>query len=215
METEKQTTEGVIRVLLVDDHPIVREGLAAIIQRRPDMAVVAEAGNGVEAVAAYREHRPDVTLMDLRLPEMDGVSAIEKIHVEFPYARFLVVTTFDGDEDIYRALRAGARGYVLKGTPRDEMLTAIRAVHSGQRWLPPDVASKLGERIATQDLTPREREVLHLIASGKSNQEIGAVLFITEGTVKGHVNTLLAKLDARDRTQAVTTALRRGILHLG
>ncbi|MES2464763.1 MAG: response regulator transcription factor [Armatimonadota bacterium] len=215
VEPEQANPRDVIRILLVDDHPIVREGLAAIIERRPDMTVVAEAGNGRDAVTAFRMHCPDVTLMDLRLPEMDGVSAIEAIHVEFPYARFLVLTTFDGDEDIYRALRAGARGYVLKGTPRDELLAAVRAVHAGQRWLPPEVAAKLGERIATQDLTARERDVLRLIAAGKSNQEIGAALFITEGTVKGHVNTLLAKLDARDRTQAVTTALRRGILHLG
>lgn len=203
-----------IRVMLVDDHPVVREGLAAIIDRRHDMAVVAEAGNGNEAVAAFRMHRPDVTLMDLRLPETDGVTAIKTIQSEFPAARILVLTTFDGDEDIYRALRAGARGYVLKGTPRDELLVALRAVHAGQTWLPPEVAAKLGERVNAQDLTSRELDVLRLIAAGKSNQEIGTALFITEGTVKGHVNNLLAKLDARDRTQAVTIALRRGILHL-
>lgn len=203
-----------LRLLLVDDHPIVREGLAAMINRRPDMTVVAEADSGAEAIRQFRRHRPDVTLMDLRLPEGNGVAATEAIRAEFPAANILVLTTFDGDEDIYRALRAGAKGYLLKDTPRADLMEAIRAVGAGNSWVPHPIAAKLAEREALPDLSGREREVLHLIAKGKSNQEIGAALFITEGTVKTHVNSILAKLDARDRTQAVTSGIRRGILHL-
>jgi two-component system NarL family response regulator len=200
--------------MIVDDHPIVREGLVALIGRRPDMDVVAEASNGREAVACYRTHLPDVTLMDLRLPEMDGVTAIQMICSEFPGARFLVLTTYDGDEDIHRALRAGARGYLLKDAPRGHLMDAIRAVREGQAYLPGDVTAKLAERVTVQEVSAREREVLHLIAQGRSNHEIGAALFITEGTVKVHVNNILTKLGARDRTQAVTVAIRRGILRL-
>jgi two-component system NarL family response regulator len=210
--TEPRATA--IRVLIVDDHPIVREGLAALVNRRADMVVVAEAGDGREAVAQYLKHRPDVTLMDLRLPEVDGVTAIQAIRRENAAAAILVLTTFDGDEDIHRALRAGAKGYLLKDTPRAHLMDAIRAVRAGQTWIPQEVAAKLADRITAQDLSPREREVLTLIARGNSNQEIGVALSITEGTVKVHVNSLLTKLDARDRTQAVTTALKRGILHI-
>ena len=203
-----------IRIMLVDDHPIVREGLAAIIDRRPEMTVVAEAGSGLEAVQLYRTHLPDVTLMDLRLPEMDGVTAIATIRKEFNAARILVLTTYDGDEDIYRAMRAGAKGYLLKDLRRESLLEAIQTVHAGKVYLPGHVATKLSERLVSQDLTPREREVLQLIAKGMSNHEIGNALFISEGTVKGHVVNLLEKLEAHDRTQAVTNALKRGIIHI-
>lgn len=206
--------EGVIRILIADDHPVVREGLAALIERRADMTVAAEAGNGREAVDRFREHRPDVTLMDLRMPQLDGVEAIGVIRQEFPAARVIVLTTYDGDEDIYRGLRAGAMAYLLKDAPREELLEAIRAVDAGQKRIPPEVAVKLTERMSSPTLTARELEVLRLLAQGKSNGEIGAVLFITEGTVKAHVNNILNKLGANDRTQAVTMALRRGIVRL-
>jgi len=203
-----------IRLLIADDHPVVREGLAAMIERRADMTVVAEASSGQEALELYRLHQPDVVLMDLRMPQMDGVSAITAIRAEFPGARIIVLTTFDGDEDIYRGLRAGAKGYLLKDAGREALLEAIRGVHAGQTRIPADVASKLAERMSGPELTPREREVLELMVSGKSNQEIGSHLFIAEGTVKAHVNNILAKLDVNDRTQAVTTAIKRGIVHL-
>lgn len=203
-----------IRVLIVDDHPVVREGLAAMINRRPDMEVVAEAVNGREAVELCRRHRPDVTLMDLRMPVMGGVEATQAIRREFSEARIIVLTTYDGDQDIYRALQAGARAYLLKDAPREELLEAIRAVHAGQRHLPPLVAGRLADHLAGNDLTAREQEVLELIAAGKSNREIGADLSITESTVKVHVNNILGKLGVHDRTQAVTTALQRGIVHL-
>lgn len=203
-----------IRIVIADDHPVVREGLAAMIDRRPDMTVVGEAGNGQEAIDLFRALRPDITLMDLRMPERDGVDAITAIRDEYPTARIIVLTTFDGDEDIYRGLRAGAKGYLLKDAGRDSLLEAIRAVHAGQTRIPSDVAAKLAERMGAPELSPREREVLHRMVLGNSNAEIGAALSITEGTVKAHVNNILTKLDVNDRTQAVTTALRRGIVHL-
>lgn len=202
------------RVLIVDDHPVVREGLAAMIERRPDMTVVAQAGNGREAIRLYRQHQPDVTLMDLRLPEMDGVAAIQEIRKEYPAARVLVLTTYDGDDDIHRALQAGAMGYLLKDAPRERLMDTIRAVRAGQMSLPTEVGAKLALRLTAQSVTAREREVLQLIAQGKSNQEIGRHLSITEGTVKLHVNSIMAKLGASDRTHAVTIALKRGIFHL-
>ena len=202
-----------IRIMLVDDHPIVREGLAAILQRR-GMVIVAEAADGLEAVAQFRQNQPDVTLMDLRLPNMSGVEAIQAIRSAFHNAAILVLTTYDTDNDIYTAIRAGAKGYLLKDCPRDELLRAIAAVHAGRSYFPQDVAAKLTERMVAQDLTPREIEVLELVAQGKSNQQIGAALFISEGTVKGHVVNLLAKLEAQDRTHAVTNAIRRGIIHI-
>jgi two-component system NarL family response regulator len=207
--------EGAIRVLIADDHPVVREGVAAMIERRPDMTVVGEAATGREAVAAYRAARPDVVLMDLRMPDMTGVEAIGAIRGEFPGARIIVLTTYDGDEDIYRGLQAGARAYLLKDAPRDDLLDAIRAVHAGQSRIPPAVAARLAERVlAGPELTARELEVLQGIVAGRSNKEIGAALGISEGTVKAHVNSILSKLGVADRTQAVTTALQRGIVHL-
>jgi two-component system NarL family response regulator len=206
--------ENAIRILIVDDHPVVREGLAAIINRQPDMLVVAEANNGQQAIESFRQHALDVTLMDLRMPVVNGVEAITAIRKEFPDSRFIVLTTYDGDEDIFRALQAGAQGYLLKDMFREELLDAIRAVHAGRRRIPNAVATRLAERMSHTELTSRELEVLRLIAGGKSNKEIGAALDITEGTVKGHVNNILSKLNVSDRTQAVTTALQRGIVHL-
>ncbi len=203
-----------INVLLVDDHAVVREGLAAMIGRRPEMRVAGEAATGAQAVALALRERPDVILMDLRMPQMGGVEAITQLRAQWPTARVIVLTTYDGDEDIYRALRAGAMGYLLKDTPREELLDAIRAVHAGSRRLPPEVAEKLAGRLTSEPLTERELAVLRQIVAGQSNKEIGAALGITEGTVKVHVNSLLGKLGVADRTQAVTEALRRGIVHL-
>lgn len=203
-----------IRVLLADDHPIVREGLSAVISDQADMVVIAQAANGAAAVALALEQRPDVVLMDLRMPELNGVAAISAIRAQWPEAHVVVLTTYDGDEDIYRALQAGALAYLLKDTPRGELLEVIRAVARGQRRLPPEVAARLMERLSVQALTEREVEVLRLMARGKSNKAIGGELFIGEGTVKFHVNNILGKLGAEDRTQAVTIALQRGIIHL-
>jgi two-component system NarL family response regulator len=203
-----------VRILIADDHPVVREGLVALINRRPDMVVVAEASNGREAVEQFLRHRPDVALVDLRMPEMDGVEAITAIRQKLPSARFIVLTTFDEDEDIYRGLRAGAKAYLLKDAPRDDLLKCIRAVHEGQTVIPLPIAAKLADRLTTSGLTRREIQVLQLVADGKGNKEIAVALSISEGTVKTHVSSILAKLHAADRTQAVTIALRRGILRL-
>jgi two-component system NarL family response regulator len=203
-----------ITILIVDDHPIVREGLAAVINRRADMSVVAEVGDGKSAVMAYAEHQPDITLMDLQMPEMGGVAAIQQIRADFPKAKIIILTTYDGDEDIYRGLRSGARAYLLKDTPRAELLDTIRAVYAGQKRIPPEIAIKLAERMVSKELTEREMDVLRLIVNGRSNREIGQVLSITEGTVKVHVNNLLGKLNVSDRTQVVTEAIRRGLVHL-
>lgn len=206
--------ENKIRIMIVDDHFVVRMGLVAIINTYPELAVVAECANGRQAVELFRKHRPDVTLMDLRMPGMSGVEATKAIREEFPNTRIIVLTTYDGDEDIYRALQAGARAYLLKDLPGDELVEAIKAVHAGQTRIPPQVASRLAERLPRSELTPREMEVLELIVRGKANKEIGAALSITEGTVKVHVNNILGKLGVSDRTQAATTALQRGIIHL-
>jgi two-component system, NarL family, response regulator len=207
-------TEQPIRILIADDHPVVRQGLAAIIDSERGMAVVAQAKNGREAVELFRRERPHVALIDLKMPEMDGVETITAIREEFPRAAVLILTTYDRDEDIYRCLRAGAKSYLLKDAPTTELLEAIRAAFHGQRHLPPEIAEKLAEHVLYPDLTEREMEVLRLITEGKSNREIGNDLFITEGTVKAHVNNILGKLGVSDRTQAVTTALKRGLVKL-
>jgi len=207
-------SEQPIRILIADDHPVVRQGLAAIIASERGMTVVAQARDGREAVELFRRERPHVALIDLKMPEMDGVATITAIREEFPRAALLVLTTYDRDEDIYRSLRAGAKAYLLKDTPPAELLEAIRAVYIGQRHLPPEIAEKLAEHVMYPDLTERELEVLRLMAKGLSNREIGADLFITEGTVKAHVNNILSKLGVSDRTQAVTTALKRGLVQL-
>ncbi|HVW78045.1 MAG TPA: response regulator transcription factor [Alloacidobacterium sp.] len=204
----------IIQIMVVDDHHIVRQGLAALIATMPDMKVVAEASDGVQAIELYKKHRPDVTLMDLRLPNKNGVDAITQIRKEFPAARIIVLTTFDGDEDIYRALQAGAKGYLLKGMNADELTQAIRTVHAGKSRIPAVVAERLAERMGGPSLTNRELDVLKKIVNGRSNKEIAGDLFISEATVKTHINSILSKLGVNDRTQAATTALQRGIVHL-
>ena len=203
-----------IKILIVDDHHIVRQGLAALLKTVPGFEVLAEASDGEQAVEMHRKHRPDVTLMDLRLPKLNGVEAITRIRESAPTARIVVLTTFDGDEDIYRALQAGAKGYLLKGMDLAELSEAIRTVHAGKTRIPPRVAEKLAERMSGATLTARELEVLKLIVAGKSNRDIGTALFISEATVKTHVNSLLSKMGVEDRTHAATTALQRGIVHL-
>lgn len=203
-----------IRILLAEDHAVVREGLAAILNRKEDMTVVGEAENGRQAVEMYRLQQPDIVLMDLRMPELGGVEAIAQIRAEFPDARIIVLTTYDTDEDIYRGLQAGAKGYLFKDATSKELLNAIRTVHQGQKYIPPEVALKLVERIELSALTERELEVLHLLVNGKKNQEISAALSITEATVKFHVNNILNKLGVKDRTQAVITALKRGLARI-
>lgn len=202
-----------IKILVVDDHHVVRQGIAALINSSDDMTVVAEASNGKQAVEFFLQFKPDVTIMDLRLPVMTGVEAITAIRQQDPAARVIVLTTFDGDEDIYRALQAGARGYLLKDMFGDDLIEAIQAVHAGKTRIPPGVAQRLAGRMGGQELTPRELEVLKLIVFGNSNKEIAAALFISEATVKTHINSLLGKLQVSDRTQAATTALQRGIVH--
>ena len=201
-----------IRVLLVDDHSIVRIGLRGVLDLEPDLAVVAEAEDGAQAVDLFREHRPDVTLMDLRMPGMDGIETTRRIHASFPQARILMLTTYDGDHDIQRALEAGALGYVLKNVTGDELVRAVRTVHSGQRYLPQAVAARLAEGLARPELTPREIEVLKFVVKGLSNKEIGDRLQMSEHTAKTHLKSILAKLGARDRTEAATSALQRGIV---
>jgi len=199
--------------MVVDDHAIMRAGLVSMIDREPGMTVVAEAGNGIQAVEGFHRHKPDITLMDLRMPLMDGVEAIESIRKEFHNSRFIVLTTYDGDEDIYRALKAGAQAYLLKGMARSDLFAAIRAVHSGLRYIPSVVAKSITSRVRS-DLTKRELDVLKLLAAGGSNKEIAASLKTTEGTVKSYVIHILDKLEVGDRTEAVTTAIKRGIIHL-
>ena len=203
-----------IRVMTVDDHPIFRGGLAALLAAYPDLKLVAEAGNGRQAVELFRVHRPDVTLMDLSMPVMGGAEAIGHIIAEFPDARIIALTTWDGDGDIHRALDAGARGYLLKDVVSHEVADAIRSVHRGGRVLPPAVAQRLAEFTPRIDLTDRELEVLTHMAQGKSNKEIAVALGRTEATVKVHVLHILQKLDAADRTEAVTIGLKRGLIHL-
>src|SRR6201997_1426575 len=203
-----------IRILVVDDHTVVRQGLVALLNTVTDLAVVAEASDGQQAVEAHRKYKPDITLMDLRLPKLGGADAISLIRQETPGARIIVLTTFDGDEDIFRALQAGAKGYLLKGTDVDELTAAIRSVYAGKSKIPAFVAEKLAERMGGPALTTRELEVLKRIVAGRSNKEIASDLHISEATVKTHINSLLSKLNVSDRTQAATTALQRGIVHL-
>ena len=206
--------EAVITILAADDHPLIRDGLGVVIGRESDMRLVAEASDGEEALEAYREHRPAIVLMDLRMPVMDGVEAIIAIRAEFPDARVIALTTYEGDEDIYQALAAGASGYLLKDMMRTELVAVIRNVNRGYRGIPPVIAAKVANHTPRIALTPRELEVLGLMADGKTNAEIGVTLGRAEGTMKIHVKNILQKLGATDRTQAVTIAVRRGILHL-
>lgn len=213
-ELEEMKEQTKIKVLIVDDHPIMRVGIAAIIEATPDMTAVAQAGSGEEAVELFEKHLPDITLMDLRLPGMSGVDAIRATMARHPNAKFVVLTTYEGDEDIHQALEAGARSYIIKGMPHDALVSALRRVHAGGRFLPQPVSRALNSRIPNSDLSGREREVLDLIVRGKSNKEIAAALGITESTVKCHVSVILMRLNVSDRTQAVVTALQRGLIHL-
>jgi DNA-binding NarL/FixJ family response regulator len=203
-----------IRIMVIDDQAVVRQGFVALINTVPGMAVIAEGSNGQEAIELFRRHQPDITLMDLRMPVLGGVEAIARIRREFTSARIIVLTTYDGDEDIYRSLQAGAQGYLLKDMFFEELEDAIRKVHAGARRLPTVVAERLAERMTGSDLTGRELEVLEEIVRGRSNKEIAAALKISEATVKSHINNILSKLGVNDRTQAATTALQRGIVHL-
>ena len=203
-----------IRVLSADDHPLLREGIAAMIDNQPDMLLVAQASNGSEAVQMYREHQPDVALMDLRLPDMSGIDALIAIRTEFPEARIIMLTTFEGDVEIQRALQAGARGYMLKSMPPKELVEVIRQVHAGKKRVPPEVAMYLAEHMSDESLTVREVDVLKHIAGGNRNRDIAEQLFISEETVKVHVKHIMEKLGASDRTEAVAIGIRRGIIHL-
>ena len=207
-------TKELIRVLVVEDHHVVRQGLVALLNVVDGLEVVGEAADGVEAIAQYRKHQPDIALIDLRLPRLSGVDVIERIRMETPHARFIVLTTYDGDEDIYRALQAGARAYLLKGMTSEELIAAIGAVHAGKSHIPPAIAQRLAERMGTEELTPREFDVLEQIVRGLSNKDIATELEISEATVKTHINNLLSKLGVTDRTQAATAALQRGIVTL-
>ena len=208
------SVRGKIRILCVDDHPIVREGLASILSLQPDMELICAAESGVQALELFREMQPDITLVDLRLPDMSGHELTRQMLAHLPGARIIVLTSFEGDADIERALAAGARGYVVKGIVREELLGAIRAVHAGKKHIPGPLAKKIAEHLGSEKLSDRELQVLQEMAAGKRNKEIGAALSIAEDTVKMHVKNILEKLQVNDRTEAVTVALRRGILHL-
>ena len=203
-----------IRVLIADDHPVVRDGLASMIGKWTDTEVIAEARDGQEAVEQWMQHRPDVSLLDLRMPVLDGVGAIERIRQIEPAARIILLTTFDGEEDIYRAIRAGAKAYLLKDSPRDDILNCIRKVHAGETFVPLPLAAKLAERVSGVELTQREVTVLRALASGQSNKAIARALFISETTVKAHVKSIFAKLNVLSRTEAIAVAARRGLVQL-
>lgn len=203
-----------IRIYCVDDHPLMREGIAAIVRNEPDMLLVAEASTGREAIQGFREHRPDVTLMDLRMPDISGIDAMIAIRTEFPDARVILLTTFEGDAEIQRALAAGAQGYMLKSMPRKQLVEVIRKVHSGRKHIPPEIAAQLAEHLCDEALSKREIEVLRTISGGNRNCDIAALLFISEETVKAHVKHIMEKLGASDRTEAVAIAVRRGIIQL-
>lgn len=205
---------GAIRVLVVEDHHVVRQGLVALLNVVEGLEVVGEAADGIEAIAQFSKYQPDIALIDLRMPKLSGVEVIKRVRMETPQARFIVLTTFDGDEDIYRALQAGARAYLLKGMTTEELIATIRAVHAGRSRIPPAIAGKLAERMGTEELTPREVDVLEQIVNGMSNKEIALELVISEATVKTHINSLLGKLGVTDRTQAATVAIQRGIVPL-
>ncbi len=209
-----ETDQDRIRVLSVDDHPLLREGIAAIINNEPDMLLVADAASGSEAIQKFREHRPDVTLMDLRLPDVSGIDAMIAIRTEFAEARIIMLTTFEGDVEIQRALEAGARGYMLKSMPPRELVEVIRQVHLGKKRVPAEVASHLADHLSDEALTARETDVLRHIAEGNRNRDIAERLFISEETVKVHVKHIMEKLRASDRTEAVAIAVRRGIIQL-
>jgi DNA-binding NarL/FixJ family response regulator len=203
-----------IRIFSIDDHPLMREGIAAIIKNEPDMLLVAEAANGHDAIQGFRQHRPDVTLMDLRLPDISGIDALVAIRTEFADARIIMLTTFEGDVEIRRALQAGAVGYMLKTMPRRQLVEMIRGVHAGKKNIPPEIAAHLAEHLGEESLSKREVDVLQKIAGGNRNGDIAALLFISEETVKGHVKHIMEKLGASDRTEAVAIGIRRGIIHL-
>ena len=203
-----------IRVFSVDDHPLLREGISALINNQADMTLVAEASNGAEAIKLFKQHVPDVTLLDLRLPDMSGIDILIAIRTEFPEARVIILTTFEGDVEIHRALQAGARGYLLKNMPPSELLDVIRQVHAGKKRIPPAIASQLAEHMSDESLTEREVEVLRQVADGNKNRDIAKKLFISEETVKVHIKHIMEKLGATDRTQAVAIGVRRGIIQL-
>ena len=208
------SNEGLIRILCVDDHPLMRAGINMVIDSQSDMRVVAQASNGCEAIKRFAEHNPDVTLMDLRLPDMSGIDAMIAIQVKYPDARVIILTTFEGDTEIHRALAAGARSYILKSMPSDELADTIRQVRAGKKRIPPQVAARLAEHLSDETLTEREIEVLRHVSAGNSNKIIADELALSEHTVKGHLKNILAKLGASDRTQAVTIAMRRGLLQV-
>jgi len=216
-EAKKKPNDGKkerIRILIADDHTVVREGLVALVKRKSDMVIVGAASNGCEAVDLWKQYRPDVTLLDLRMPELDGVGAIKAIREVDPNAQIVVLTTYDSDEHIYRAIKAGAKAYLLKDTARDALVETVRRVFAGETYLPPPIAAKLAERVSGAALSQREMEVLQRMATGKSNKEIGAELFISDGTVKTHVSSIFSKLEVVSRTEAIATATRRGLIQL-